>query len=99
MRLRPASLIVFTVALALPVAAQQEPVAVPIDKASYHWPVFKNEYVTLLRVMFPPGRGSNYHTHSTDQLGVVIETGGNSNQLLGEAPTPPRAATPGNVGF
>jgi quercetin dioxygenase-like cupin family protein len=97
--LLPASLITCTLALALPVAAQQEPAVVPIDKASFHWSVFKNEYVTLLRVMFPPGRGSNYHTHATDQLGVIIESGENSNQVLGEAPTPPRAATRGNVGF
>src|SRR5262245_57927967 len=80
-------------------AAAQEPVAVPVEKASYHWPVFKNEYITLLRVIFPPGRGSNYHTHSTDQIGVLIEAGNNAGQILGEAPTPPRPGTRGNVGY
>jgi hypothetical protein len=83
----------------LPAAAQQEPLAVAIDKTSYHWPVFKNEHVTVLRVLFPPGKGSNYHTHSTDQFGVIIEVGNNSNQLLGEEPTPPRPPTRGNVGY
>jgi hypothetical protein len=94
-----ASLVACTVALAQPVIAQQESVAVAIDKASYHWPVFKNELVTVLRVLFPPGKGSNYHTHSTDQFGVILEVGNNSNQLLGEAPTPPRPPTRGNVGY
>jgi hypothetical protein len=96
-----ASLVVCACALAQPqpAAAQPEPVAVPIDKASYHWPVFKNEHVTVLRVLFPPGKGSNYHTHSTDQFGVIIDVGNNSNQLLGEEPAPPRPPTRGNVGY
>jgi hypothetical protein len=96
-----ASLVVCACALVQPqpATAQQEPVAVAIDKASYHWPVFKNDYVTVLRVLFPPGKGSNYHTHSTDQSGVIIDVGNNSNQLLGEAPTPPRPPTRGNVGY
>jgi hypothetical protein len=94
-----ASLVVCACALAYPAAAQQEPVAVPIDKASYHWPVFKNDYVTVLRVLFPPGKGSNYHTHSTDQFGVIIDVGNNSNQLPGQEPTPPRPPTRGNVGY
>jgi hypothetical protein len=88
-----------TLAQPHPAAAQQEPAAVAIDKASYHWPVFKNDYVTVLRVLFPPGKGSNYHIHATDQFGVIIEVGNNSNQLPGERPTPPRPPTRGNVGY
>ena len=101
-RLLTASLVVCAYALVQPQpAAAQESVAVAvaIDKASYHWPVFKNEYVTVLRVLFPPGKGSNYHTHSTDQFGVIIDVGNNSNQLLGQEPTPPRPPTRGNVGY
>jgi quercetin dioxygenase-like cupin family protein len=96
-RFAQASLVVC--ALALPAAAQTEHPPVPIDKAAYHWPVFSNDYVMVLRVYFPPGRGSNFHIHSTDQMGVVVETGMNANQVYGEAETPPRAATPGSVGF
>src|SRR5258707_468522 len=64
-----ASLVVCALApaLALPATAQQEPAAVPVEKAAYHWPVFRNGHVMALRVYFPPGRGSNYHIHSTDQ--------------------------------
>jgi hypothetical protein len=79
--------------------AQQKPEVVAIDKASYHWPVFKNELVTVLRVLFPPGKGSNYHVHSTDQFGVIIDVGNNANQLLGEEPTAPRPPTRSNVGY
>jgi len=96
-----ASLVVCALApaLALPATAQPEPAAVPIDKAAYHWPVFRNEHVMVLRVLFPPGKGSNYHTHTTDQVGVLVEAGANEGQVLGEPPTPARPGTRGSVGF
>ena len=56
-----------TGAIAFPAAAENEKV-VPVEKAIYHWPVFSNEHVMVLRVIFPPGRGSNYHLHSTSPL-------------------------------
>jgi hypothetical protein len=79
--------------------AQSEGPAVPVEKASYHWPVFSNEHVMVLRVIFPPGRGSNFHTHSLDQISVLVEPGANEHQELGKAPTPPRPGTRGNVSF
>jgi hypothetical protein len=96
-----ASLVVCALApaLPLPATAQQEPVAVPVEKAAYHWPVFRNEHVMALRVYFPPGRGSNYHIHSTDQISVQVEAGANSGQVLGEQPTPARPGTRGSVSF
>jgi hypothetical protein len=98
-RLSSVSLIFFALVLVLPAAAQNEYPPVPVEKAAYHWPVFSNEYVMVLRVMFPPGRGSNYHTHSLDQIGVQIEAGANAGQVLGEAPTPARPGTRGQVSF
>ena len=43
----------------------------------------------VLRVYFPPGRSSNYHIHSLDQISVQVEAGANAGQMLGEAPTRP----------
>src|SRR2546430_16239220 len=96
-RLLSGSLIVCALAMALPAAAQVEYPPVPVEKAAYHWPVFSNEHVMVLRVMFPPGRGSNYHAHSLDQIGVQVEAGANAGQGLGEAPTPARPGTKGPV--
>src|SRR6266481_3176351 len=98
-RLLSGSLIVCALALALPAAAQVEQPPVPVEKAAYHWPVFSNEYVMVLRVYFPPGRGSNYHIHSLDQISVQVEAGANAGQVWGEAPTPARPGTKGQVGF
>src|SRR5207245_7134658 len=80
-------------------AAQVEHPPVPVEKAAYHWPVFSNEHVMVLRVYCPPGRGSNYHIHSLDQISVQVEAGANAGQVLGEAPTPARPGTKGQVSF
>lgn len=82
-----------------PATAQDEGPPVPGEKASYHWPIFRNEYVMLLRVYMPPGKGSNYHTHSLDQISVLIEAGANAGQVFGKERTMPKAGTRGNVGF
>lgn len=82
-----------------PATAQDEGPPVPVEKASYHWPIFRNEYVMLLRVYMPPGKGSNYHTHSLDQISVLIEAGANAGQVFGKERTMPKAGTRGNVGF
>jgi hypothetical protein len=92
-------LIVCALALALPAVAEDEQTPVPVEKAAYHWPVFSNEYVMVLRVIFPPGRGSNYHIHSLDQISVQVEAGANAGQVLGEAPAPARPGTKGQVSF
>ena len=98
-RLSSGSLIICALTLALPAAAQVEHPPVPVEKAAYHWPVFSNEHVMVLRVYFPPGRGSNYHIHSLDQLSVQVEAGANAGQVWGEEPTLARPGTKGQVGF
>src|SRR5258706_10828652 len=86
-------------AMARRAAAKGEPPPVPVEKAAYHWLVLSNEHVMVLRVYFRPGRGSNYHIHSLDQISVQVEAGANAGQVLGEAPTPARPGTKGQVGF
>jgi hypothetical protein len=65
-----------------PVAAQEDR-GVPIIKAPYHVPVFRNEYVTLLNVFVPPGKNTGYHIHSGDSVSVSIEDADMTNQNLG----------------
>src|SRR5881392_3497064 len=98
-RLLSGSLIVCALVLALPAAAQVEHPPVPVEKAIYHWPVFSNEHVMVLRVIFPPGRGSNYHLHSLDQISVLVEAAQNEGQELGKAPTMGQPGQRGNVSF
>ena len=84
-------------AFALPAAADEK--VVPVEKAIYHWPVFSNEHVMVLRVIFPPGKGSNYHLHSLDQISVLVEAAQNEGQELGKAPTMGQPGRRGNVSF
>jgi hypothetical protein len=86
-------------AFALPAAAQDEGPPVPVDKAAYHVPVFRNEYLTLLRVNIPSKRSAGYHIHSKDQISVLIEEADQYGQLLGEQATPPRRTPRGSVTF
>src|SRR3981081_1472499 len=94
-----ASLLVCALTLALPAAAQDEAPAVPVSKAAYHVPVFRNDYVALLRVNIPAKRSAGYHIHAMDQISVLIEEADQSGQVLGEEPTPPRRNPRGSVTY
>ena len=92
-----ALLVVCLLAPMLPVLAQDESPPVPVEKAAYHWPIFRNDYVMLLRVYMRPGKGSNFHIHSLDQISVLVEAGANAGQIFGKErkrspPRPGRAA-------
>ena len=94
-----ASLLVCALALALPAAAQDEGPGVPVDQAAYHVPVFRNDYVALLRVNIPSQRSAGYHIHSADQISILIEEADQAGQVLGQAPTPPRRNPRGSVTY
>jgi hypothetical protein len=71
-----ASLVALACTLALPAGAQSERVVVPVEKAPFHLPIFKNDLVMLLNVYQPPGSGKGaqiYHTHSRDQISVLVQ--------------------------
>ena len=74
----------------MPMLAQDEGTPVPVEKAAYHWPIFSNDYIMMLRVYMRPGKGSNFHIHSIDQISVLVEAGANEGQVYGKARTDPR---------
>ena len=67
------------------IACAQSETPVPILKASYHLPVFKNEYVTLLNIYVPPGHNTGYHIHTGESVSVNIEEANMANQDFGAA--------------
>jgi len=66
-----------------PVPAQSQSTPVPILKASYHLPVFQNQYVTLLNIYVPPGRNTGYHIHTGESVSVNVEEADMANQNFG----------------
>jgi hypothetical protein len=94
-----ALLVVGLLAAMLPATAQVEGPPVPVEKASYHWPIFRNDYVMLLRVYMAPGKGSNFHIHSLDQISVLVEAGANAGQVFGKERVAPKAGKQGAVSF
>jgi hypothetical protein len=68
-------------------AAQNVAPSVPVEEASYHVPVFRNELVTVLNVFIPPHRESGYHRHSLDSVGVLISDTARTGQVLGAEAT------------
>ncbi len=98
-RLITASVVAIGCVLA-PAATAQEERGVPILSASYHLPVFRNEYVTLLKVFVPPGKTTGYHTHTGDSVSVNIEPADMTNQPLGApAAGPPQRGEAGRANF
>jgi hypothetical protein len=74
-----------------------EETAIPAHKASFHVPVFQNDFVRLLNVNIPPGRSTGYHLHVPD-----LVTGHRRGLRLGRAgtlptPNPPAHQPKGNV--
>src|SRR3954454_16877698 len=83
----------------VPFAFAQEAPPVPVDKASYHVPAFRNDLVAVTNVYIPPGRQAGYHIHSLDQVSVVVEDADQAGQELGGQAYPARRTPRGSVGF
>ena len=73
----------------------------PVDQSAYHVPVFRNQYVTVLRVNIPAKRTTDYHIHSNDQTCVVVEDYPPEaySQPLGGPPGQPRGAARGETTY
>jgi len=90
------------VALAyMPLAGAQSgaPAVVPVERTSYHVPVFSNEHVTVLNVFIPSQRESGYHRHSLDTIAVLMSDSARTNQTIGAEPIARPAQPRGTVTF
>jgi len=71
---------------------------VPVEREPHHHVVFENQYVRLLDVVVPPGEMTLFHTHSLDNVAVLLADTSLKNQNPGEDWTE-RPITHGSVGF
>jgi hypothetical protein len=75
------------------------PAVVPVEAASFHVPVFSNDYVTVLNVLIPSQRASGYHRHSLDTIAVLMSDSARTNQTLGAEPIARQLQPRGTVSF
>jgi len=66
--------------------AQAVPTAVPIEQEPRHQIVFQNKNVRIIDALIPPGDLTLFHTHSFDNVVVVVSGGKGTNEFLGKAP-------------
>ncbi len=74
-----ALILVLALAALAPLRAQQasaiDPAAVPIEQEPRHRLVFANEYVRVIDALLPPLYVSQNHTHTLDNVSVMILSG------------------------
>ena len=71
---------------------------VPVEREPHHHVVFENQYLRLLDVLVPAGEMTLFHTHSLDNVAVLLADTTLKNQNPGEDWTE-RPITHGSVGF
>jgi quercetin dioxygenase-like cupin family protein len=71
---------------------------VPVEREPHHHVVFENQYLRLLDVVVPPAEMTLFHTHSLDNVAVLLADTTLKNQNPGEEWTE-RPITHGSVGF
>jgi hypothetical protein len=71
---------------------------VPVEREPHHHVVFENQYLRLLDVVAPTGEMTLFHTHSLDNVAVLLANTTLKNQNPGEDWTE-RPITHGSVGF
>jgi hypothetical protein len=78
--------------------AQALQTGVPIEQEPRHRIVFENKNVRIYDALIPLGDLTLFHTHSVDNVVVVISGGKGTNEFLGKAPVEIAPVT-GNAGF
>jgi quercetin dioxygenase-like cupin family protein len=77
--------------------AQQtsQPTSVPVEQEPLHKVVFQNDAVIVMHLVLPPGKSTQYHTHSHDRVAIDLSNTSITQQEINESAGP---ATPTKVG-
>src|SRR5258708_13313996 len=81
-------------------AAQQAsaPAPVPVESEPLHKVVFKNDVVTVMHLILPPGERTQYHTHTHDRIAVTLSATSTTNQKWNEAEGSAASTKAGDIG-
>ena len=71
--------------------------SVPVEEEPLHKVVFKNDAVTVMHVILPPGQTTLFHSHTHDRVAIDLSTTTIAQQKINEPEGPSTATKPGNV--
>jgi len=74
------------------------PAPVPVESEPLHKVVFKNDVVTVMHLILPPGERTQYHTHTHDRIAVTLSATSTTNQKWNEAEGSAAPTKPGDIG-
>jgi quercetin dioxygenase-like cupin family protein len=71
------------------------PAAVPVEQEPLHIVMFQNDSVIVMHLVLPPGKTTQYHTHSHDRVAIGLSNTSIRQQKMNESEEP---ATPTKIG-
>ncbi len=92
------TLCAFTLSASQQLFAQAVQTRVPIEQEPRHRIVFENKQVRIYDALIPPGDLTLFHTHSVDNISVVVSGGKGTNEIQGK-PMMQTAPVTGAAGF
>jgi quercetin dioxygenase-like cupin family protein len=75
-----------------------ETTSVPVEEEPLHKVVFKNDAVTVMHLILPPGERTQYHTHTHDRIAIQLSATSTTNQDMGKPESAPSPTKPGDIG-
>lgn len=89
---------VLVTASALLAAPQIPDTSVPVEKEPLHKVVLRNDLVTVMHLVLPPGQRTQYHTHTHDRIAITLSATSTTNQRMNGKEEPAAPTKPGDIG-
>jgi quercetin dioxygenase-like cupin family protein len=71
--------------------------SVPVEEEPLHKVVFKNDAVTVMHLILPPGQRTQFHTHTHDRIAITLSATSTTNQDINKPEGAPSPTKPGDI--
>lgn len=78
-------------------ASRQAGKPVPVEEEPVHKVEFKNEAVTVMRLVLPAGESTQYHVHTHDRVAIHLSAASTTQQEWNQPESSPTAVKAGDV--
>jgi quercetin dioxygenase-like cupin family protein len=73
-----------------------KPAPVPVEEEPLHKVELRNESVTVIRLVLPPGEATQYHIHTHDRVAIQLSATSTTQQDWGKSEGSPTPVKPGD---